>query len=72
MFEVFAETLKVLDSTITEDIITKTVDYLKSEQYMVSDYIISDTVTVETYVPIVELSYGKNSCRIDVISSDYR
>lgn len=39
---------------------------------MVSDYIISDTVTVETYVPIVELSYGKNSCRIDVISSDYR
>ena len=31
-----------------------------------------DKVTVETYVPIVELSYGKSDCRIDVISGDYK
>ena len=48
------------------------VNYLKAEQYMVNAYVVSDKVTVETYVPIAELSYGKSSCRIDVISSNYR
>ena len=39
---------------------------------MVNAYVVSDKVTVETYVPIVELSYGKSDCRIDVISNDYK
>ena len=72
MFDVFAETLKVLDPLLTDNTISEAVEHLKSEQYMVNDYKISDTVTVENYVPIVELSYGKSSCRIDVISSNFR
>ena len=72
MFDVFSETLKVLDPSITTDKITEIINYLKNEQYMVSDYKVTDTITIETYVPIVELSYGKSDCRIDVISSDYR
>lgn len=72
MFSVFAETLKVLDPLLTDDTISEAVEHLKSEQYMVNDYKISDTVTVKNYVPIVELSYGKSSCRIDVISSNFR
>ena len=72
MFNVFAETLKVLDPLLTDDTISEAVEHLKSEQYMVNDYKISDTVTVENYVPIVELSYGKSPCRIDVISSNFR
>ena len=72
MFDVFAETIKVLDPSVTEEKITEVVNYLKAEQYMVSAYVVSDKVTVETYVPIVELSYGKSDCRIDVISSDYK
>lgn len=72
MFDVFAETIKVLDPSVTEEKITEVVNYLKAEQYMVSAYVVSDKVTVETYVPIVELSYGKSDCRIDVISGDYK
>lgn len=72
MFDVFAETIKVLDPSVTEEKIAEVVNYLEAEQYMVSDYVISDKVTVETYVPIVELSYGKSDCRIDVISGDYK
>ena len=72
MFDVFAETIKVLDPSVTEEKITEVVNYLKAEQYMVSAYVVSDKVIVETYVPIVELSYGKSDCRIDVISGDYK
>ena len=72
MFEVFAETIKVLDPSVTEEKIAEVVNYLKAQQYKVNAYVVSDKVTVETYVPIVELSYGKSSCRIDVISSNYR
>lgn len=72
MFEVFAETIKILDLSVTEEKIAEVVNYLKAEQYMVNAYVVSDKVTVETYVPIVELSYGKSDCRIDVISNDYK
>lgn len=72
MFEVFSETIKVLDPSVTEERIAEVVNYLKAEQYMVNAYVVSDKVTVETYVPIVELSYGKSDCRIDVISGNYK
>ena len=72
MFDVFAETIKVLDPSVTEEKIAEVVNYLKTEQYMVSAYVVSDKVIVQTYVPIVELSYGKSSCGIDVISGDYK
>lgn len=72
MFEVFAETIKVLDPSVTEEKIAEVVSYLKAEQYMVNAYAVSDKVTVATYVPIVELSYGKSDCRIDVVSGDYK
>ena len=45
---------------------------LEGEEYMVNDYKITDNVIVETYVPIVELSYGKSDCRVDIISKDYK
>ena len=71
MFAVFKQVVKTLDSSITDAQINSAIEYLKSQQYMVSDYKISNSVTVETYKPIVELSYGKSDCRIDVISSNY-
>ncbi len=71
MFAVFKQVVKTLDSSITDAQINSAIEYLMSQQYMVSDYKISNSVTVETYKPIVELSYGKSDCRIDVISSNY-
>ena len=71
MFAVFKQVVKTLDSSITDAQINSAIEYLKSQQYMVSDYKISNSVTVETYKPIVELSYGKSDCRIDVTSSNY-
>ena len=72
MLEVAADVIKVLDSSISDDKIAQTITYLEGEQYMVNDYKITDYVLVETYVPIVELSYGKSDCRIDIISYDFK
>ena len=72
MLEVAADVIKVLDSSIADDKIAQTITYLEGEKYMVSDYKITEDVLVETYVPIVELSYGKSDCRIDIISYDYK
>lgn len=72
MLEVAADVIKVLDSSIPDDKIVQTITYLEGEQYMVSDYKITEDVLVETYVPIVELSYGKSDCRIDIISYDFK
>ena len=72
MFAVFKQVVKTLDNSITDAQINSAIEYLKAQEYMVSDYKISDSVTVETYKPIVELSYGKSDCRIDVISSNYK
>ena len=70
MFAVFKQVVKTLDKSITDAQINSAIEYLESQQYMVSDYKISDSVTVETYVPILEVSYNK-ACRIDVISTNY-
>ena len=72
MFEVAADVIRTLDPSIPADKITQTIEHLKNEQYMVKDYKVTDNVIVETYVPIVELSYGKSACRIDIISKNYK
>lgn len=72
MFAVFKQVVKTLDNSITDAQINSAIEYLKAQEYMVSDYKISNSVTVETYMPIVELSYGKSDCRIDIISSNYQ
>lgn len=72
MFEVAADVIRTLDPSIPADKITQTIENLKNEQYMVKDYKVTDNVIVETYVPIVELSYGKSDCRIDIISKNYK
>ncbi len=72
MFKVATDVIKVLDPTIDDSKIIQVITYLESEEYMVSDYKITDNVIVKTYVPIVELSYGKSDCRIDIISNDYK
>ena len=72
MLEVATDVIKVLDLSIDDNKIAQTITYLEGEQYMVSDYKITEDVFVETYVPIVELSYGKSDCRIDIISYDFK
>ena len=72
MFKVATDVIKILDPTIDDSKITQVITYLEGEEYMVSDYKITDNVIVETYVPIVELSYGKSDCRIDIISNNYK
>ena len=71
MFGVFKQVVKTLDHSISEEQINSTIEYLKSQQYMISDYKINEYVTVETYVPILEATHSK-SCRIDVISTNYK
>ena len=72
MFNVFKQVVKTLDSNATDSQIVTAIEYLESQKYMVTDYKITDSVTVETYKPISETSYGKTACRIDVISNNYK
>lgn len=72
MFNAFKEVLKVIDTTLTDEQINETVSYLINEEYMVSDYIISENVTLETYVPIKELSTGLTTCRLDLVAHKYK
>lgn len=68
MFDVFSQTLKVLDPEISDDLVEKTVGYLSNEQSLVSDYKINEKLTVETYHTATDTQYGKSSCFIDVVS----
>ena len=71
MFTVFKQVIKTLDKNISDAQINSAIEYLEAQQYMISDYKISDSVTVETYVPILEVSFNK-ACRIDIICSNYK
>ncbi len=72
MFDVLDEVLRAADETLSDDKRAEVIDYLKAEEYMVSDYSVSDNITIETYVPIVEQSYGKTTCRVDLILHHYK
>ena len=71
MFAVFKQVVKTLDKSVTDAQISSAIEYLESQQYMISNYKISESVIVETYVPILEVSYNK-ACRIDIISNNYK
>lgn len=72
MLDVAADVIKVLDPSITDDKVAQTITHLESQTHMLSDYKVTEDVLVETYVPIVELSYGKSDCRVDIISYNYK
>lgn len=72
MFEVLGETLKVLDSSLSDDIINKTINQFQNEKHIVNSYKISDDIIIVNYIPIVELSYGKTSCSVDIASYNYK
>lgn len=63
MYEVFREAVKVLDATITDDMIDAAISEFNNKDVLIEGYVLSDCITI-TFVPIKELSYGKTSCRI--------
>lgn len=63
IINVYKEVIKTLDSTISETHINdKMMEHIKNPS---SSYNINDNITVKLY-PIVELSYGKSDCRIEI------
>ena len=71
MYEVFREAVKVLDSSITDDMIDAAISEFNNKDVLIEGYVLSDCITI-TFVPIKELSYGKTSCRIDINASNYK
>jgi ribosomal protein L40E len=71
MYEVFRETVKILDPSITDDVIDAALAEFDEKDVLIEGYKIGDSITA-TYVPTKELSYGKNSCRIDISASNYK
>ena len=69
MYEVFREAVKVLDSSITDDMIDAAIAEFNNKDVLIEGYVLSDCITI-TFVPIKELSYGKTSCRIDINASN--
>ena len=71
MYEVFRDAIKILDSTIADDDIDAVLAEFDEKDVLVEGYQMGDNITI-TYVPTKELSYGKNSCRIDISCSNYK
>lgn len=71
MYEVFREAVKVLDPAITDEMIDTALAEFDNRDVLIEGYTIGDGITI-TYVPIKELSYGKTSCRIDILASNYK
>lgn len=71
MYEVFKEAVKVIDPSITQEMIDIAISEFDNKDTLIEGYPLGDSITI-TYVPTKELSYGKNSCRIDISASDYK
>lgn len=71
MYDVFREVAKILDPAITDEMIDAALTEFENKDVLIEGYAIGDSITV-TYVPIKELSYGKNACRIDISASNYK
>ena len=71
MYEVFREAVKILDTSITDEMIDTALAEFDNSDVLIEGYTLGDSITV-TYVPTKELSYGKNSCRIDISASNYK
>lgn len=69
MFETFKKIVGILDPNITKDEIENTIATWKENNVLVENEKIG-TLTI-TFVPSIELSYGRNDSRIDIATSDY-
>lgn len=68
IINVYKEVIKTLDPTIPETSINDTV--MEHIQNQSSSYNLSDSIYVTVY-PIIELSYGKSNCRIEISTTLY-
>lgn len=71
MFSVVVEMIKVLEPSLSDEKIDSIINQISNEKYMVKNQNISQNIIIETYVPIVELSYGKSDCRVDLVVYNY-
>lgn len=71
MFSVVVEMIKVLEPSLSDEKIDSIINQISNEKYMVKNQNISQNIIIETYVPIVELSYGKSNCRVDLVVYNY-
>ena len=71
MYDVFREAVQVLDPSITDEMIDAAISEFNNKDVLIEGYAVGDSLTI-TFVPIKELSYGKNSCRIDIYASNYK
>lgn len=71
MYDVCREAVKILDPSITDEMIDTAFSDFDSIDALIENYEIGNSIVI-TYVPTKELSYGKSSCRIDVYASNYK
>lgn len=65
MYDVFRVAIKILDESITDEMIDLSLAEFDEREVLIEDYQLGDK-TIITYVPLKELSYGNTTCRIDI------
>ena len=55
----------------TDEMIDAAISEFNNKDVLIEGYAVGDSIAI-TFVPIKELSYGKNSCRIDIYASNYK
>lgn len=68
IISVYKELIKTLDSTISETYINDAI--MECIKHPSNNYKINDSINIKLY-PIVELSYGKSNCRIEIATTIY-
>ena len=71
MYQVFREAVKILDSTVSDEMIDTAIQEFEDKNVLIEGYTIGDSISV-TYCPLKELSYGKTTCRVDILASNYK
>lgn len=71
MYEVFKVAIKIFDPSITDEMINAALTEFDTKDVLIENYMIGNDICI-AYVPAKELSYGKNSCRIDIYAFNYK
>lgn len=71
MLNVFTDTVKIFDSSLTDEQINNAITEFVEGGKIVEKYSLSDNISV-TYIPSVELSRGKSNRRIDIAAANYK
>lgn len=71
IISIYRDSIKTIDSTISDNTIEETIQKIKNSSVMISEYDITENIKIN-YFPISELSYGKSKCIIEIHAYNFK